>query len=107
MKHEEILEKATPRAWRREGGDFCPHYITSTVGELFGVAMMDGPVESRLDNSQLIVLAVNAYEPMMQALATVVYAPFAPYPEGRVQILLSDEALAKIKAAYALARGEK
>jgi len=82
MKHEEILEKATPRPW-----------IPGKTGGYY--VRFDSPEQCHIDRD-LVVLAVNAYEPMMQALEWL---------DKRGG--LGFEAHSMIRAALALARGEK
>ena len=59
---KQVLERATARPWTVEGGDGCPLYITEAGGQRYGVAMMDGVLEQRSVNAQLIVAAVNSFE---------------------------------------------
>ena len=62
MSVEELLAKASARPWEVTGGNNCPIYVNQVAGEKFGVAMMDGLLEQRRLDAELIVLAVNSFE---------------------------------------------
>ena len=70
---DEILKKATPRPWGRQTkyGDH-PVYIGCDGG--YGVAMMDGVLEDRHANADLICLAVNSYEKQRECIRELVEA---------------------------------
>ena len=117
MKHEEIMEKATPAPWEaripkgpctfsRDGGETFetvnvpPHVVRIytdeqgrrcrqfVCGEFAGAGLPNDV------NAQLVVLARNAYEPMMKELT-------------RLLDVVSAQDAAIIESVLALARGEK
>jgi len=117
MKHEEILEKATPARWeigRYKDDDHITYLAlwpeSVSEGKKGVPIALFSPDKFRDEgddaNAALVCLARNAYEPMIKALEDARYALVC---EGYVSSGSAHECriLETIDNALALARGEK
>jgi hypothetical protein len=88
------IDKATPRPWQWDGTDVYDEYRKEVVADTWGTI----PSPQSIPNAKLIVRAVNSYDAMVEALEAAESLPF---------VQDCPITIGKIRAALALARGEK